>query len=44
MTATASRRMEQKIMSGIPILIVFYIEFTSPGFLTFCMSPFLEGF
>ena len=32
LTATASRRMEQKIMSGIPILIVFYIEFTSPGF------------
>lgn len=32
MTATASKRMEQKIMSAIPILIVFYIEFTSPGF------------
>lgn len=32
LTATASRRMEQKIMSGTPILIVFYIEFTSPGF------------
>ena len=32
LTATASRRMEQRIMSGIPVLIVFYIEFTSPGF------------
>ena len=32
LTATASRRMEQKIMSAIPILIVVYIELTSPGF------------
>ncbi|MFQ8777152.1 MAG: type II secretion system F family protein [Roseburia sp.] len=32
LTATASRRMEQKIMSAIPILIVIYIELTSPGF------------
>lgn len=31
-TATASRRMEQKIMSAIPALIVFYMELTSPGF------------
>ena len=31
-TATASRRMEQKIMSAIPVLIVIYIEMTSPGF------------
>lgn len=31
-TATASRRMEQKIMSAIPVLIVFYMELTSPGF------------
>lgn len=31
-TATAAKRMEQKIMSAIPVLIVFYIEFTSPGF------------
>ena len=31
-TATASRRMEQKVMSAIPVLIVFYMEFTSPGF------------
>ena len=32
LTGTASRRMEQKIMSAIPILIVVYIELTSPGF------------
>lgn len=32
MTATAARRMEQRIMSAIPVLIVFYIELTSPGF------------
>lgn len=32
LTATASKRMEQKIMSGIPVLIVIYIELTSPGF------------
>ena len=32
MTATAARRMEQRIMSAIPRLIVFYIELTSPGF------------
>ena len=31
-TATASRRMEQKIMSVIPMMIVIYIEMTSPGF------------
>lgn len=32
MTATAARRMEQRIMSAIPVLITFYIELTSPGF------------
>lgn len=32
LTATASRRLEQKIMRTIPILIVFYMELTSPGF------------
>ena len=32
LTATVSRRLEQKIMSAIPILIVFYMELTSPGF------------
>lgn len=32
LTATASRRLEQKVMSAIPILIVFYMEITSPGF------------
>ena len=32
LTATASRRLEQKIMSLIPFLIVFYLEFSSPGF------------
>lgn len=31
-TATASRRMEQKIMSVIPIFIVLYMDLTSPGF------------
>lgn len=32
LTATASRRLEQRFMSMIPILIVFYMELTSPGF------------
>ena len=32
LTATASRRLEQRFMSAIPFLIVFYIELTSPGF------------
>lgn len=32
LTATASRRLEQKIMSTIPVFIVFYLELTSPGF------------
>lgn len=32
LTATASRRLEQKIMSAIPVLIVCYLELTSPGF------------
>lgn len=31
-TATAAKRMEQKVMSVIPVLIVFYMELTSPGF------------
>lgn len=32
LTATASRRLEQKVMSAVPVLIVFYMELTSPGF------------
>ena len=32
LTATASRRLEQKIMSAVPILIVCYLDLTSPGF------------
>ena len=32
LTATASRRLEQKIMSAIPVVIVCYLELTSPGF------------
>ena len=32
LTMTSARRMEQKIMSAIPILLVIYIEWTSPGF------------
>ena len=31
-TATASRRMEQRIMSGLPFGIVLYVDLTSPGF------------
>jgi len=31
-TATASRRLEQKVMSAVPMGIVFYMELTSPGF------------
>ncbi len=32
LTATTSKRLEQKIMSMIPIGIVFYLELASPGF------------
>jgi tight adherence protein B len=32
LTATASRRMEQRLMRAIPVLLVFYMELTSPGF------------
>ena len=32
LTSTTSRRLEQKIMSGVPIGIVFYLELTSHGF------------
>lgn len=32
LTATASRRLEQKIMNVIPIMIVLYLDLTSPGF------------
>lgn len=32
LTATASRRMEQKIMSAVPLCMVCYLEMTSPGF------------
>jgi len=41
MTATAAKKMEQKIMSIIPILIVFYIEFTSPGFFDILYTTFM---
>lgn len=34
MTMTASKQLEQKIMSLIPVLIVLYIDTTSPGFFT----------
>lgn len=32
-TILSSRKMEQKIMSVIPLGIIFYMQFTSPGFL-----------
>lgn len=32
LTATSSRRLEQKIMSAVPVLIVVYLEITSPDF------------
>lgn len=32
LTLTAAKRMEQKVMTTIPIFLVFYIEWTSPGF------------
>ena len=32
LTSTAAKKMEQRIMSAVPVLIVFYIELTSPGF------------
>ena len=32
LTGTASRRMEQRIMTMIPMVLVVYLELTSPGF------------
>lgn len=32
LTLTAAKRMEQKVMTTIPVFLVFYIEWTSPGF------------
>lgn len=32
LTGTASRRMEQRIMTMIPMVLVLYLELTSPGF------------
>ena len=32
LTMTAEKQFEQKIMNLVPYLIVFYIEFSSPGF------------
>lgn len=34
LTMTASRRFEQRIMNAVPILIILYIDFSSPGFFT----------
>ena len=31
-TLTASKRFEQRIMNLIPVLMVLYIDWTSPGF------------
>lgn len=31
-TLTAEKKLEQKIMNGMPFLIVLYIDFSSPGF------------
>ena len=31
-TMTSSVQFEQKIMNGIPFLMIFYIDMTSPGF------------
>ena len=31
-TTLASKRLEQKIMNGIPFLLVIYLEFTTPGY------------
>ncbi len=33
-TLTASRKMEQNVMNGMPFLIILYINITSPGFFT----------
>ncbi len=38
LTMTASRRYEQKIMNAVPILIILYIDFSSPGFFTVMYS------
>lgn len=34
LTMTAARRFEQNIMNAVPLLIILYIDFTSPGFFT----------
>lgn len=38
LTMTAEKRLEQRIMNGMPCLIVFYVDMTSPGF----FSPMYE--
>lgn len=32
LTLTAAKRFEQSVMNGIPFLIIFYVDLTSPGF------------
>lgn len=39
---TAQKQFEQKIMNLLPLLIVLYIDLTSPGFLTPCTRLRLE--
>ena len=43
MTATAARRMEQRIMSAIPLLIVFISSLRPRAFLTFFMGRQPDG-
>ena len=31
-TILSARRLEQKIMNGMPFLLVLYVKFTSPGY------------
>lgn len=40
-TLTASKRFEQRIMNLIPVLMVLYIDWTSPGFFTVMYTTIL---
>ena len=40
-TLTASKRFEQRIMNLIPVLMVLYIDWTSPGFFTVMYTTLL---
>ena len=41
LTVTASRRLEIKVMCSVPILIVLYLDLTSPGYFEVLYTTFV---